>query len=242
LKTGICTVTGVEYPLTELVRASYVRPGVFALIKKDFPDFNEESFICYTELNKYRNRYLEEMLTEEMGELSHIEKEVITRISEHDIISSNIEPLLDQKITLGERLSDRIAEFGGSWRFIIIFFVLLFVWMAINVLVLVRKAFDPYPFILLNLCLSCIAAIQAPIIMMSQNRKESKDRLRSENDYKVNLKAEMEIRIIHEKLDHLIMQQNQRLMEIQQIQVDIMEDIFNKSKSSDSMPDSKANI
>jgi uncharacterized membrane protein len=100
--------------------------------------------------------------------------------------------------------------------------------MAVNLFILATRPFDPYPFILLNLILSCLAAIQAPIIMMSQNRQESKDRIRSEHDYKVNLKAELEIRLLHEKIDHLLLQQNQRLMEIQQLQVDLMDDILDK--------------
>lgn len=123
-----------------------------------------------------------------------------------------------------------VAKFGGSWAFIISFFVFCFSWMLINILNLSLTTFDPYPFILLNLILSCVAAIQAPIILMSQNRKEQKDRKRAEYDYKINLKAELEIRLLHEKVDHLLMQQNQRFIEIQQLQMDLMEDILNKVK------------
>jgi len=126
--------------------------------------------------------------------------------------------------TLGERLSDHLASFGGSWTFIIFFFVVLVAWMAFNVVLVEQERFDPYPFILLNLVLSCLAALQAPIIMMSQKRQEAKDRLRSENDYRVNLKAELEIRHLHEKIDHILTGQWERLAEIQQIQLELMQD------------------
>ncbi len=130
-----------------------------------------------------------------------------------------------QKLTFGEALADKIAEFGGSWKFIIIFMVILGVWIVLNSLLFFLKSFDPYPFILLNLLLSCLAALQAPVIMMSQNPQEAKDRLRSENDYRVNLKAELEIRHLHEKIDHLLSRQWERLVEIQQLQIDLMSEL-----------------
>ncbi len=132
-------------------------------------------------------------------------------------------------MTLGERIADNVAKFGGSWRFIISFGVFLVMWMIINSIVLLRRPFDPYPFILLNLILSCLAAIQAPIIMMSQNRQEAKDRLRSEHDYRVNLKAELEIRHLHAKMDQLLTHQWNRLLQIQQIQVELIEEIAEKT-------------
>ena len=122
-------------------------------------------------------------------------------------------------------MADRIADFGGSWTFILSFGGFILVWVVINTIVLIARPFDPYPFILLNLFLSCLAAIQAPIIMMSQNRQELRDRLRSENDYRVNLKAELEIRHLHEKLDHLLQHQWERLIEIQQIQIELMNEL-----------------
>jgi uncharacterized membrane protein len=131
-----------------------------------------------------------------------------------------------ENLSLGERLADRIAEFGGSWGFILAFAGLCLGWIVLNsIQLLLAKPIDPYPFILLNLMLSCLAAIQAPIIMMSQNRQESKDRLQSEHDYRVNLKAELEIRHLHEKIDHLLMNQWQRLMDIQQVQMDLLEEL-----------------
>jgi len=171
---------------------------------------------------------MERLLKDELGDLTHLEQDVLKSINDNELLSENIEPDMSRKLNLGERLSDKIASFGGSWPFIITFFSFLFGWMAVNVFIIASHPFDPYPFILLNLVLSCLAAIQAPIIMMSQNRQEARDRIRSEHDYKVNLKAELEIRLLHEKVDHLLLQQNQRLMEIQQIQIDLMEEIMSK--------------
>jgi uncharacterized membrane protein len=127
--------------------------------------------------------------------------------------------------TFGERLADRFASFGGSWSFILLFLTALLLWTVVNTTLPEPTRFDPYPFILLNLVLSCLAALQAPVIMMSQKRQEAKDRLRSQNDYRVNLKAELEIRHLHEKIDHLISRQWQRLAEIQQLQIEIMQDM-----------------
>jgi len=150
-------------------------------------------------------------------------------IEENEILSQSVTPNFTEGETFGERVSDKIAAFGGSWTFIIAFFSFILIWILINIVLIISKPFDPYPFILLNLILSCLAAIQAPIIMMSQNRQEMKDRLRSEHDYKINLKAELEIRLLNEKIDHLIVHQNKRLLEIQQLQLDYLQDISAKN-------------
>ena len=126
--------------------------------------------------------------------------------------------------------ADKVADFGGSWTFIISFFIFILLWIASNVYLLLNKGFDPYPFILLNLILSCLAALQAPVIMMSQNRQEEKDRERAKKDYMINLKSELEIRMLDEKLDHLIMHQQQELIEIQKVQIEMMNDILNRIK------------
>jgi uncharacterized membrane protein len=168
------------------------------------------------------------VLEDELGELSALDNEVIESLQQHEILASNIAEQFETKLTFGERLSDRIASFGGSWRFIITFGVVIVLWIAINVALLATRAFDPFPFILLNLILSCLAALQAPVIMMSQNRAEARDRLRAENDYKVNLKAELEIRHLHEKIDHLLRRQYNRLFEIQQIQIELLEELGRK--------------
>ena len=163
--------------------------------------------------------------------MSALEEDVLRTIQQEKIITSQRE-ILDgsSEISFGQRLADKVATFGGSWRFIILFAIFIMVWMVINIVFLLDKGFDPYPFILLNLILSCLAALQAPVIMMSQNRQEEKDRERAKQDYMVNLKAELEIRVLHEKLDHLIMHQQQELLNIQQIQVEMMEDIMKQIK------------
>jgi len=210
--------------------AELIRPSLLEFIKKRMPDWDGKGFICFDDLGKFRKEYVKDVLENELGELSALDQEVIESLHQHEILASNIEEQFEQKLTFGERLSDQIASFGGSWRFIILFGVVLVVWIILNAALLVNRGFDPYPFILLNLILSCLAAMQAPIIMMSQNRAELRDRLRSENDYKINLKAELEIRHLHEKIDHLLRRQYNRLFEIQQIQIELLEEIGRKRK------------
>ena len=208
-----------------------IRPSLLDFIQKKVPDFGPLGFICFNDLGVFRRDYVKEVLQEEVGELSALDQEVIDSLQEHEILSENIGKEFEQELTFGERLSDRIASFGGSWTFIMIFGTVLFVWIVINTIVLATRAFDPYPFILMNLILSCLAALQAPIIMMSQNRAEARDRARAENDYKVNLKAELEIRHLHEKIDHLLRKQYNRLFEIQQIQIELLEELGQKRRA-----------
>ncbi len=210
--------------------ADLIRPSLFEFIKKKLPDVDSKGFICLADLGEFRKDYIKEVLEDEIGELSALDQEVIESLEQHEILSSDISKQFERKLTFGERLSDHIAEFGGSWKFLISFGAVLVVWIAINGVILVTHAFDPYPFILLNLILSCLAAVQAPIIMRSQNRAEARDRLRAENDYKVNLKAELEIRHLHEKIDHLLRRQYNRLFEIQQIQIELLEEISRQKK------------
>lgn len=220
----------------EAVQGKDIRIGILELLHKDFPSFNDEDFISLDELNQYRRIYLTSLITQEKGELATIDQDVLTAIKSNSILSENIQEDIDAELTLGQRIADRVASFGGSWTFIITFFVFILIWMLINIWLLATKAFDPYPFILLNLILSCLAAIQAPIIMMSQNRQEEKDRQRGEHDYKINLKAELEIKLLSEKVDHLLVQQNKKLLEIQELQTDYLEDLMReikKGRSSD---------
>jgi uncharacterized membrane protein len=211
--------------------AELIRPTLFQFMKKRLPDCDSKDFICFDDLGNFRKEYVKEVLQEEIGELSTLDNEVVESLRQHELVSSDIGKQFDKKLTFGERLSDRIAEFGGSWKFIITFGVVLIVWIAVNGIVFVTRAFDPYPFILLNLILSSLAALQAPVIMMSQNRSEARDRLRAENDYKINLKAELEIRHLHEKIDHLLRRQYNRLFEIQQIQIELLEELGRKRES-----------
>jgi uncharacterized membrane protein len=213
-----------------------VRPSLSEFIKRKVAHWDDKGFICFDDLGKFRRDYVKEVLQDEIGELSALDNEVIESLQQHEILSSDISTQFQNKLTFGERLSDRIAAFGGSWTFIIFFSVVLFVWVVVNSFVLANRAFDPYPYILMNLVLSALAALQAPVIMMSQNRSEDRDRLRGENDYKINLKAELEIRHLHEKIDHLLRRQYNRLFEIQQIQIELLEELGQKRRASTSGP------
>src|SRR6266581_9095937 len=185
----ICQVCKKPKPPHSGMIAELIRPSLLEFIKKKLPDLDSSGFICLDDLGEFRKDYIKEVLQDELGELSTLDNEVIESLHQHEILSSDISKQFETNLTFGERLSDRIASFGGSWRFIILFGAVLFGWIILNGIFLLNRGFDPYPFILLNLILSCLAAIQAPIIMMSQNRSEARDRLRAENDYKVNLKA-----------------------------------------------------
>lgn len=223
-----CQVCNDHFPLSALTPAALVRPALTDHIRRRVPIWSDDGYICQRDLNRLRAGYVQELLEKERGDLTSLERSVIDSIARYATLPSNIEPDLERSATLGERLSDRLADFGGSWRFLSIFAAILVGWMIVNSVGLLTRPFDPFPYILLNLVLSCLAAIQAPIIMMSQNRQEARDRRRSENDYRINLKAELEIRHLHEKLDFLIAHQWRRLLEIQQIQIDLMNEIGEK--------------
>lgn len=219
-------------PEGEAMIGAEIRAGILSLICKENPGFGPEDYISLSELNFYRRLYLTRMMEEEKGELARIDQQVMVAIRDNSILSEKIQDDTDPELTIGDRMADHIATFGGSWTFIIIFFTFLLIWMITNAYILVAKPFDPFPFILLNLILSCLAAIQAPIIMMSQNRQEAKDRIRSEHDYKIDLKAELEIKLLSEKIDHLLVHQNRKLLEIQEVQVDYMEDLLKQIKNT----------
>jgi uncharacterized membrane protein len=198
---------------------------VATLIAAKVPDWSASGFICRACLNRFRAELVRSAMEKDRGDLSALEQEVMNSLRAGELVADDLNREFDQSLTLGERLADRVAAFGGSWRFISIFFIVMAAWIVANSLYLLWRPFDPYPYILLNLGLSLLAAIQAPIIMMSQNRQEARDRLRAENDYKVNLKAELEVRAIGEKLDQLIHHQWAHLLEIQQIQMEMIDDL-----------------
>ena len=221
-----CFICGRRFPPGKIFPVGTIRPNVLREIEKDHPDVQLTSYICQEDLAEYRVKYVQNLLVGEKGELSHLEEGVLESLKQQDLMSKEIHTDFEGKLTLGQKLADGIATFGGSWTFLISFFTFLLIWIAINsILLLLTKPFDPYPFILLNLLLSCLAAIQAPVIMMSQNRQEAKDRVRAEHDYQINLKAELEIRHLHEKVDHLLLQQWERLVEIQQVQIELLEEL-----------------
>jgi uncharacterized membrane protein len=220
-----CAVCGKTFAAWQIVPGDMVRETISAEIRKSVPDWGPDKYICRTDLATFRAAYVHSLLESEKGELTSLEREVVESIKAHEILSTNVDAEFEREWSLGERLADRLASFGGSWTFLIVFAVFIGLWILMNSLVLLWRPVDPYPYILLNLVLSCLAAIQAPVIMMSQNRQESKDRLRSQHDYQVNLKAELEIRHLHEKVDHLLSHQWERLVQIQEVQLELLSEL-----------------
>jgi uncharacterized membrane protein len=232
-----CHLCRKHFKMGEVMKADHIEEPIVQMIREKNPEWSSESFICLHDLYLLRGRYVTEILKASNQEIHELGKEMAGRSAasheamdkEEQLISRDINKEFESRLTLGERLSDGLAKFGGSWFFLGIFTAVLVIWMGINSFILIKEPFDPYPFILLNLVLSCLAAVQAPIIMMSQNRQEAKDRLRAEHDFVVNLKAEIEIRKLHERMDHLLMHQWQHLMDMQQLQVNLMEEINQRS-------------
>lgn len=222
-------ISGKEYPTKDTVQLKSLRNTILATIKEDYPYIDTNNSISISELNVYREKYISKYLQSEIHQLSNLEKSVITSITDDKSFVNKVadEPEIR---SFGQRIADNVADFGGSWTFIIAFLSFIVLWITANVIFLVNKGFDPYPFILLNLILSCIAALQAPVIMMSQNRQEQKDRERAKKDYMINLKSELEIRMLHEKIDHLIIHQQEELIEIQKVQIEMMNDILERIK------------
>jgi uncharacterized membrane protein len=220
-----CAITNKEYSEEDTTLLSAIRPQLSRLIREKHPELTAASPISFAALGPFRAAYVRQVLEEDIGAVSDLERDVVRSLEEHEVLASHVDKTADENSSFGERVSDKIASFGGSWRFIIGFGVFLVIWIVVNAMLLRAHPPDPYPYILLNLLLSCLAAMQAPVIMMSQNRQETKDRLRAEHDYKVNLKAELEIRHLHEKVDFLLKQQAQRLFELQDMQIELMEEL-----------------
>ncbi|MES2625500.1 MAG: DUF1003 domain-containing protein, partial [Pseudomonadota bacterium] len=219
-----CAICGNTFPVTLVVAGKKLRAELVAEICKTHPHWSPEKFICQTDLAVFRKKYVRALLESEKGELFTLEEDVLRSMEEHEDHASRPEADHEQNWTFGERLADKVASFGGSWAFLICYGIFLFVWILMNSLVVLWQPIDPYPYIFLNLVLSSLSALQAPFIMMSQNRQEAKDRLRSQHDYQVNLKAELEIRNLHEKVDHLLTHQWGRLVKIQELQLEMLAD------------------
>lgn len=224
VKCEICKKTFSE---DQLIANGGIPHQIKALIIDECPEWKDDSQICKDDFNIFRMEHIKKMVESERESIEGLEKSVIESIENNEMVtySTNAQ---SEPLKMGDRIADAVASFGGSWKFIIIFFSIMSLWIIGNSIILFTKPFDPFPFILLNLVLSCLAAVQAPIIMMSQNRQETKDRIRSENDYKINLKSEIEIRTLHEKVDHLLLDQWSKMMDIQEIQMEILEGIRKK--------------
>jgi uncharacterized membrane protein len=228
METFNSNISQKDFPITERISGKSIRKPILSLIQKDYPQFTIDSYLSIDELNYYNKKYVSDFLGGQIGELTEIEKTVLTSLTNKTTLSDKLDEEEDSghNLTVGQKIADKVASFGGSWKFIIMFGVFILIWISLNMIWLLNKGFDPYPFILLNLILSCLAALQAPVIMMSQNRQEEKDRDRAKKDYMINLKSELEIRILHEKIDHLILHQQQELLELQEVQIGMINDIL----------------
>ncbi|MBL0913699.1 MAG: DUF1003 domain-containing protein [Bacteroidia bacterium] len=231
MENFISKLSGKKFPAAERVKVGRIRQPVKGIILDDHNDLADEDFIALSELNEYRQEYITRVLRKEVDWLSEIDYRTVDVLNERSVKGGSLSQEVTTEPDTGQRIADKVASFGGSWTFILSFLGFLVLWIALNGVFLANKGFDPYPFILLNLFLSCIAAVQAPIIMMSQNRQEAKDREKAQQDYMVNLKAELEIHFLHEKMDHLLIHQQQELLEIQKMQMDTMNEILNSLHS-----------
>jgi uncharacterized membrane protein len=223
--TFTCSVCGKEKPARTSVHAEMVRPAVAALVEKEHPGWTSGDLICTECLNQYRTKYIEDVLETDRGELSKLDEDVLASLREQEFLSTDLNAEFDRQLTLGQRIADKVADFGGSWTFIGLFGVVMVIWMAINSAAALHKPFDPYPFILLNLVLSLLAALQAPVIMMSQNRQAAKDRLEARLDYEVNLRAELEIQRVHAKLDEARGGNLGEVLALQRQQVELLQEL-----------------
>jgi uncharacterized membrane protein len=226
MKTFRSDISNKDFPISEKISAKTIRHSILSLIQKENPKFSHDSYLARSELKVFRSKAVSNYLAKEVGDLSELEKTVLNSVDGNQILTDKLDGEDTKALTTGQKIADKVASFGGSWKFIISFGVFILIWISGNILWLANKGFDPYPFILLNLILSCLAALQAPVIMMSQNRQEEKDRERSKKDYMINLKSELEIRTLHEKIDHLIMDQQQELLDLQKVQIDMMKKIL----------------
>ena len=225
----ICPITQQKYAASTEINPVFIKTALQEIIKQKNPAWQNTEGVSPEGLNIIRNEYILQILKQEKEEIITLDKKLLEAVAKYENKASI--PLKDdddENSTFGQRIADKVAAFGGSWTFIILFMMIIIVWININIFVFNDKGFDPYPFILLNLILSCLAALQAPVIMMSQNRQEEKDRSRAQNDYQINLKAETEITQLHSKIDHLMLNYGQRMFEIQQIQIEMMEQILQK--------------
>jgi uncharacterized membrane protein len=228
--TETCAVCGETKPSSDTIPAIMVRPSIDAQIRLKKPTWSNDGVICTTCLNRFRTEFVRKQLEKDRGQLSALETEVVTSLHDGMLVADDLNKEFDKRLSFGDQLADKVAEFGGSWKFIILFFTVMAIWIVANSVYFLWHPWDPYPFILFNLILSMLAAIQAPIIMMSQNRQEARDRLRAENDYQVNLKAEIEVRTMSERLDQLLHSQWGHLLEIQQMQIEMLQELAQSKK------------
>lgn len=229
-----CQVCQKLYNKPQLYLIELLRPSTIDLLKKEHDPIDTNGYICSTDLHKVRSLQIKKLLNKEKGSLSEGELDVIESIKKQEILSENTNLEFVSKLSFGDKVADKVAAFGGSWYFIFTFLGFMTLWMSINVSYLFESNFDPYPFILLNLILSCLAAFQAPVIMMSQNRQALKEKVKSDHEYAINLKAELQTRLIESKLDRFMNQEWGRLLEIQEVLLELSEAILDKEDDKSS--------
>ncbi|MDT2658731.1 DUF1003 domain-containing protein [Enterococcus hulanensis] len=194
-------------------------------------DLTAASTISHITLLNFRFQYINQLLKNEVSTTKQFDHELKHKIRTQQVHIKNVNDALKTKETFGQRIADGIAKFGGSWTFIIAFIFILVTWITLNTLPLFFEPFDKFPYILLNLALSCLAAIQAPIILMSQNRQTERDRVEADNDYEVNVKSEVEIHLLHEKIDYLMESKWQHLTELQQLQIELLQELIKQNQN-----------
>lgn len=223
-----CQICGKSFPQRQLFHGNLVRDSILAEIIKKHPLWDSSGYICNTDLDRFRHEHITTLLREEVGALSKLDEEVLASYKNNELVTEDVNKQIKASRTFAEILSDKFASFLGSWTFIISFGFILILYVCLNIGLFFQSTFDPFPFILLNLILSSLAAFQAPIILMSQNRQSKRDRVKFDYEYMINLKAELEIQHINAKIDELMRSQWKRLMEMENIQVELMEEIKKK--------------
>jgi uncharacterized membrane protein len=226
-----CSLCSTPVEGRSLASPQKLENRILDLIRLDRPEWEGKRGICPNCLETYRAKKFVGYLEAEYRKLSDIEHAVVSKITRRGRVSSVVHQDFDAKMTVGQHVADRVARFGGSWPFIGIFGGILVAWMVVNAVVLAKHPFDPYPFILLNLVLSTLAALQAPVIMMSQNRQSEKDRIHAQQDYEINLMAEIEIRDLHDKMDSLRFKQWHELWHIQKRQIELLEHLCARNEN-----------
>ena len=229
--TFTCSVCHRVRPVRERLRIDAIRVELSHFIIQRNPDAGAPgAIICRSCRDTERLALVTARLEEERGQLTAVEADVARRAALHSTVAEDLEREFARTLTFGQRAADAVARVGGSWSFVLGGLSMLLGWVLLNSHWLGARPFDPYPFILLNLVLSCVAALQAPIIMMSQNRQALRDRRQADQDYRVNLKAEIEVATLHEKLDHLMHMQWERMLELQQLQLEMLTERLAREK------------
>lgn len=226
-RTPPCVLCGDAHASNHRMRCEILRLPIQEMLRAKLPDgaIPKDATLCRNCLGELRMQHTLDRLSEERGILTDLERQVAEKAASHATVATDLESSLDREATFGQRVADSVARVGGSWSFVLGFVGFLVAWMIVNVAFLTDDAYDPYPFILLNLVLSCIAALQAPIIMMSQNRSAARDRRAAELDFRVNLKAELEIAALHEKIDHLVEARQEDLLALESLQLELLAEL-----------------